>query len=475
MRLSRLMSFVAALIAAAFCAVALDLPTKTLKGTKYYYYKVKKHETVYGISKKLGLTREEIIAENPSADDGVKKGMVLYFPYDKYSPEAEEEMAAIDTNELVPVDTVVEISRPSIALLLPFGLGKEEPSRDNRLALDFYKGFLMAADTLADRAGDLDIYALDSDVDSIRIRELLDSDAVKKSAVIVAPNDENVYKAIAAEAAVNGNFVLNTFIVADSLYLTNSQVLQANIPHTGMYRLAVDAFESEFDGFTPVIIRSNTGRNEKDAFVAYFINRCNARGVEPVVINYESNLVSADLDKLDFSPGRKYVILPSSGSLAEFNKFAYVVKAMRDRIASAPTAEGEVIEHARLEIFGYPDWTAFRGEALDILHKLGAMVYSRFYDDFESFNSRTFNTDFKRWFGTPVIESIPSQAFLGYDTGCYLIRNLTANDGVFDPLAPRSYTGIQSTFDFDRINGYANCALYIIKYLPDGSTSARVI
>ena len=148
---------------------------------------------------------------------------------------------------------------------------------------------------------------------------------------------------------------------------------------------------------------------------------------------------------------------------------------MRDRIASAPTAGGEAIGRARLEIFGYPDWTAFRGEALDILHKLGAMVYSRFYDDFESFNSRTFNTDFKRWFGTPVIESIPSQAFLGYDTGCYLIRNLTANDGVFDPLAPRSYTGIQSTFDFDRINGYANSALYIIKYLPDGSTSARVI
>ena len=75
--LRRLTSVIAAL-ACIVSAMALDLPVKTLKGTKYYYYKVKKNETVYGVSKKLGLTRDEIVSHNPAADDGIKKGMVLF-------------------------------------------------------------------------------------------------------------------------------------------------------------------------------------------------------------------------------------------------------------------------------------------------------------------------------------------------------------------------------------------------------------
>ena len=84
MSILRRMTAILAIAALAISAAALDLPTKTLNGTKYYYYKVKKNETVYGVSKKLGLTREEIVAHNPAADDGIKKGMILYFPYDDY-------------------------------------------------------------------------------------------------------------------------------------------------------------------------------------------------------------------------------------------------------------------------------------------------------------------------------------------------------------------------------------------------------
>lgn len=485
MRLPRLVSVVTAILAIACGAAALDLPTKTLNGTKYYYYKVKQKETVYGISKKLGLTRGEIIAHNPAADDGVKKGMVLYFPFDQYSDEVVATVDAADT-QTDTISTVVigvledsvPAHRPSIAVLLPFGLDNATPSRDNRLALDFYKGFLLAADTLAERTGAVDIYAIDIDVDSMQLQSVMQYETVTKASVIVAPNNVKVYNMLADVARANGNYVLNNFIVADSLYLTNPQVLQANIPHREMYRLAVDAFEADFDEFTPIVLRSMTGRNEKEPFVTYLTGRCRARGIEPVVLEYESNLLSADVDRLDMSPGRKYVVVPSSGSLAEFNKFAYVIKSLRDRLAATVVTDdsGAEIPRAQVEVFGYPDWTAFRGDALDLLHKLDAMVYSRFFDNFDGFDSRSLEDSFKRWYGTPIIESIPSQAFLGYDTGCYLIRNLEANGDVFDPLSPRSYTGVQSTFDFDKTGaGYSNSALYIVKYNTDGSVSARVI
>ena len=462
------MTAILAIAALAISAAALDLPTKTLNGTKYYYYKVKKNETVYGVSKKLGLTREEIVAHNPAADDGIKKGMILYFPYDDYSPEQQQQLA-IEVEPEEPEEEVLAPKQASIAVLLPFGLTNEEPSRSNRLALDFYKGFLMAADTLASRSGALTITAIDTDVPAAELETALVQAAVREAAVIVAPDNEAVYNRLAASARDNGNYVLNVFIVADSLYAVNPQVLQANIPQRDMYRLAVDAFEQDFDGYTPVILRNRSGRNEKEAFVNYLIGRCSQRGVTPVEISYDGNLVAADLDVLPADAGQKYVMVPSSGSLAEFHKFAYVVKAMRDRLAAS--AEG-----AAIEVFGYPDWTAFRGDNLDTLNKLEATVYSRFFDNFDSFDSKCLQGEFRRWYGSEIIESIPSQAVLGYDTGCFLIKNLRANDGAFNPLSPRTYNGMQSTFDFDKSDeGYFNSSLYIIKFNSNGTMISRVI
>ena len=83
------------------------------------------------------------------------------------------------------------------------------------------------------------------------------------ASVIVAPDNGAAYRKIAKTARENGNYVLNVFLVADSLYTENPNVLQANIPHLDMYRLAVDAFESDFKDYTPVILRNRTGRNEK--------------------------------------------------------------------------------------------------------------------------------------------------------------------------------------------------------------------
>lgn len=103
-------------------------------------------------------------------------------------------------------------------------------------------------------------------------------------------------------------------------------------------------------------------------------------------------------------------------------------------------------------------------------------MYSRFFDDFNSFDSRTLQSNFRRWYGHSIIESIPSQAVLGYDTGCFLIKNLRANDGAFDPVSPRSYSGLQSTFDFDKSEqGYYNSTLYIIKYHTDGTMTSRTL
>ena len=43
-------------IAVAGSVMALDLPTKDINGKSYYYYKVKKGETVYSLTHRFGVT-----------------------------------------------------------------------------------------------------------------------------------------------------------------------------------------------------------------------------------------------------------------------------------------------------------------------------------------------------------------------------------------------------------------------------------
>ena len=462
-------------IAVCLNASALDLSTKKVNGRVFYVYKVKKNETIYGVSKTLGLTRDEIVRHNPTAADGLKKGMTLYFPYEEYSePEVVEVIEPVEEVDSV----IVSEQTPSVAVILPFGLNSTEQSRQNKLALDFYRGFLIAADSLSNRPGELEINVYDCGNNVNELRSLLgNTPQIANSSVIIGPEDEEMLEVLEQNVAGTDSYVLNIFNVRDSAYLSNANVLQANIPQKDMYALAIKAFLDYYEGYTPVILRNEKGRNEKESFVDALVEELTSHQVEPIWVKYNGTLLVADLDVMEKSEARKYVVVPSSGALTEFNKFALVVKALRDRAAEQMSASGDEDEVTEIALFGYPDWTAFRGDALELLQKLNARVYSRFYDNFLSFDSRIINDDFRFWYGVDMIESIPSQGLLGYDTGSYIIRNMRANDGRFNPQWQVQYQGIQSVFRFSKTTdgGYYNKALYIVDFLPEGRMTQRIV
>lgn len=68
------------ILAASLSAFAIDLPVTTVNGKDYYYYDVQPNETLFSLSQRLGMTREEIISYNPGVDAGLKAYTRLYFP-----------------------------------------------------------------------------------------------------------------------------------------------------------------------------------------------------------------------------------------------------------------------------------------------------------------------------------------------------------------------------------------------------------
>jgi len=62
----------------------LKLPTKRLGNDTYYYYEVKKNETVHDIANKIGVSKEIILKFNPSARNGVAKKQLLFLPVSEF-------------------------------------------------------------------------------------------------------------------------------------------------------------------------------------------------------------------------------------------------------------------------------------------------------------------------------------------------------------------------------------------------------
>lgn len=71
----------------SLAADALDLPVKSINGRKYYYYEVKSGDTVFSIARNLGISRDDIIRYNPGANERLRSGTTLYFPFEELAPQ----------------------------------------------------------------------------------------------------------------------------------------------------------------------------------------------------------------------------------------------------------------------------------------------------------------------------------------------------------------------------------------------------
>lgn len=91
------------LVCGALSAQVQTLPTMRVAGRVLRYYDVQKGENVYTVAEKLGLTRDQIIENNPSAADGLSAGMRLYFPGDMTSKEQAEPQAPVKSTPLTHV------------------------------------------------------------------------------------------------------------------------------------------------------------------------------------------------------------------------------------------------------------------------------------------------------------------------------------------------------------------------------------
>ena len=162
------------------------------------FYVVQKGDTFYSLSRKHGITEQQLSELNgglQAAD--LKAGAILRLP--GAEPEASSDATATE-DETTPA-APAEISfaalergeKLTVSLLLPLG----NASRPNVNYTEFYRGFLMGLDSVRTRYGrSVELNLFNSNRDTARLAEILDHEAFRRSQLIVGPIYEEEMKPV---------------------------------------------------------------------------------------------------------------------------------------------------------------------------------------------------------------------------------------------------------------------------------------
>lgn len=457
---------VAETVAPEHSAVEQPVASEPVVQTKMEGYIVKKKETFYSIAVAHGMSVAALEAANPGVTS-LKEGQVLNIPVTETKPVAESTPAGGDSSAGVPESPVAgqpvpetaitevgtdSVAAPagkdvSVAVMLPFMLNEETPSKNAARYTEFYKGFLLAVDSLRNSGAPIHVTAYDTEGSVLKVREAMTDSAFRRHDAIIAP-DNAAQMAILAEYGKNNNVkVVNTFIVRDDSYLTNPAVMQGNLPSALMYRKTIDALMERLAYSTPVFISIKGGPADKADFTGELRKTLNAKGKTYMEVEVDGRLTVADLKPLPADGN--YIFIPMTGRQAELNKLMPGIIEWRDQAATP-----------MVRLFGYPEWTTFRGETLENMHNLNTTVYSRFYTDEESARTKSIDDKYKQWYGSRMENAVPRQGLLGFDTGMFVIPFLQGGG---------AYDGVQNGYYYissGENGGMYNDALYFVTFRP---------
>ncbi|MCM1519751.1 MAG: LysM peptidoglycan-binding domain-containing protein [Lachnoclostridium sp.] len=419
-------------------------------------YVVKDKETFYSIARDNGLTVDELEAANPDITI-LQKGMVLTIPIKSaetvdvaaVTEPVEEVIEAVEPAEDAEADTSVDV-----AVILPFMLGQEPLSKQAQRFTEFYKGFMIAADSLRSSGRNINIRAFDSAASVDTLKKILADPSLKDMDAVIAPDNATQLAYLAGWGLENNVKIFNAFVVKDESFNGNPEMMQTNIPSDKMYHKAVDGLMLMLAGYTPVIVSRNEASRDKAEFLTILEQRLASQGITPVKIQFDNKLTPADLADLD--PMGNYLFIPTTGRQTEVAKVLPGIISWRESKVTPS-----------VKVFGYPEWTTFRGETLQNMHELNTAIYSRFSLDENSLRNRDFDRKFKQWYGAEMENVAPRQGLLGFDSGMYIMRMLMTESRQPSEL---KYYGIQNDYDFSRVpgGGWVNNSLCIINYRPGG-------
>lgn len=425
-------------------------------------HKVQRKETIFSISRQYGITQEELIAANPELKNGkLKRGTFLFIPYPKSEQKKEEEPAKAPAHTPSNEELFSQSMQPpksiqtvKAAVLLPF---TDNGNRDEQLRMvEYYEGFLIAADSLKRQGVSLDIYVYDTKGNAATAESILSRPEMKTMDVIFGAVSKESIGKLAGFAEKNKVRVVVPFSPEVKQVFRNPYVYQINTPQSYLYSEVYEHFLRKFSKANVVFLDAGTGDRSKDEFVSGMKAELKNGGVA-----YQT-ITDADTLKLQaaIDPSRENIFIPTSGKDLALHRLVPILTQVR---RSLPEAD--------MHLFGYPEWQTYTQDYLASFYELDTYFYSSFYTNNLFPEAVNFTRSFRQWYSKDMANIFPKYGMLGFDTGYFFLKGLARHGSrLEESLNTVQVTPIQTGFKFERVNnwgGFINRKVFFVHFTKD--------
>lgn len=458
-----------------------DFPTKT--------YTVRPKDTLYSLSKKYKVSVDDILKVNPTATT-LSIGSKLYIPdsvaikkelkkvqEQKIKEQTEKYNALTKQAFTTTVDTLSKVTETldstfnsvlefdledvfaknyngdfKVAILLPFMLDATKRDASMDRFVDFYKGCVIAADSLSKLGFNIDLYSFDIGKTHSQITSVLSNPQLKQMDLIIGPAYQSQVAYVAKFAEENKIKAIVPFSSNITDIDKNKYLYQVVSPQKELYPELTDKFCEIFKD--KLVIISQTGSfttYNKSGFTDLLLPKLQKNEIEYTFI--DDFKIAAKVDSLAALTEKEVIFLTPSSNEVLVNKLG---------------EQMELITSKKVSIFAFPEWSGYQ---IDEIYSLPVYTFTSYYTDYNSNRTKRFFNLFIDKFGIPGVQQTPNYALFGFDIFNFFVNNMNRYGKRFDKhLEYIEEEGIQMNFSFQKmgLGGYSNLGFILQKIDSNG-------
>ena len=419
-------------------------------------HKVKRKETIFGIARDYGLTVQELINANPDMNAPgyeLKKGEYIKIPYPANSlmtttPSTEE--IAMPTKPKV-VETDMRQREIRVGVMLPL----HNINGDGKRMVEYYRGILMACDSLRANGISTDVRAWNV-AEEADINEILQDPHAADRDVIIGPLYTKQVKALGDFAREHNIRVLIPFSINSQEVFSNAQIFQVyqngNLLNDGY----VSRFYDRYKNYHTVIIDCNDSTSTKGGFTSALRKKLETEGKKYSITNLRS---SEAMFQKSFSSTEPNVVVLNTSRSQELNvAFA--------KLSGMTLTRPQI----QVSVFGYPEWLQYTSRHLDNFYKYDVCIPSTYYMNPVSSRTARFKQKYRWNFHQDMQNYQQRFAVTGFDHAYFFIKGLHMYGQNFTGASGMvGYTPFQTPLHFERLSdgGLQNRARLFVHYTKD--------
>jgi len=357
---------------------------------------------------------------------------------------------AVDTMSQAPSDDVRQRAI-RVGVMLPL----HNINGDGKRMIEYYRGILMACDSLKQSGISVDIHAWNAAEDADIIQILHDNDAARCD-IIFGPLYSRQMQAMSDFVQRNDIRLVIPFSINAPQLLTNPNIFQIWQSPTNVTNSSIDRYLENFKDYHPVFIDCNDSTSKKFPFTSGLRRQLDNRGIVYNITNLKS---SEEQFSKAFRRTQKNIVILNTGRSQELG---VAFAKLNGLLLKEPTLE--------ISMFGYTEWLSYTRTHLDNFYKYDTYIPSAFH--YNPLTPQTQRLEQKyRWnFHSDMQHALPRFALTGFDHAFFFIKGLHKYGKSFNGAAGMfGYPPVQTPLMFERLGngGFQNRSVSLVHYTTD--------